>query len=53
MRLVRAVIVPSLTAAFVLSAAPAGIAQTDRAAVVKTYADIGQAMYEATRSRST
>ena len=46
MRLVRAVIVPALAAAFVLSAAPDGIAQTDRAAVVKTYADIGEAMYE-------
>ena len=52
MRLVRPAIVAALAAAFVLSVAPNGIAQTDRASVVKTYADIGQAMYEDALARA-
>ena len=52
MRLVRAAIVAGLAATFVLSATRDGIAQTDRADVVKTYADIGQAMYEDALARA-
>jgi hypothetical protein len=44
--------VAALAATFVLSAPPDGVAQTDRAAVVKTYADIGQAMYEDALARA-
>ena len=52
MRLVRAAIVAALAATFVLSVTPDGVAQTDRADVVKTYADIGQAMYEDALARA-
>jgi putative iron-regulated protein len=52
MRLVRAAIVAGLAATFVLGATRDGAAQTDRADVVKTYADIGQAMYEDALARA-
>src|SRR6185295_14909507 len=52
MRLVRAAIVAGLAATFVLGATRDGAAQIDRADVVKTYADIGQAMYEDALARA-
>ena len=52
MRLVRAAIVGGLAATFVLSVPPKGAAQTVRADVVKTYADIGQAIYEDSLARA-
>jgi uncharacterized iron-regulated protein len=52
MRLVRGAIVAGLAATFVLCAARDGAAQTDRADVVKTYADIGQATYEDALARA-
>jgi putative iron-regulated protein len=52
MRLARAAIVAALAATCVLGAPPDGAAETDRAAVVKTYADIGQAMYEDALARA-
>ena len=52
MRVVRAAIVAGLAATFVLSATRDGVAQTDRADVVKTYADIGQAIYEDALARA-
>ena len=52
MGLVRAAIVAGLAATFVLGATRDGAAQIDRADVVKTYADIGQAMYEDALARA-
>ncbi len=52
MKLVRAAIVAGLAATFVLGAMRDGAAQIDRADVVKTYADIGQAMYEDALARA-
>ena len=52
MRLVRPAVVAALAATCLLSAAPDGAAQTDRADVVKTYADIGQATYEDALARA-
>ncbi len=52
MRFVRAALVAGFAATFVLSAPPPGVAQTDRADVVKTYADIGQAIYEDALARA-
>jgi putative iron-regulated protein len=52
MRLVRPAIVATLAATFVLSGPLDGAAETDPAAVVKTYADIGQAMYEDALARA-
>jgi putative iron-regulated protein len=52
MRLVRAAIITGLAATCVLSGPPDGGAQTDRAGVVKTYADIGQATYEDALARA-
>jgi uncharacterized iron-regulated protein len=52
MRRVRAAIVAGLAAAFILGAPRDGGAQVDRGDVVKTYADIGQAMYEDALARA-
>ena len=52
MRLVRAAIVAGLAATFVLGVPRKGAAQTARADVVKTYADIGQAIYEDSLARA-
>jgi putative iron-regulated protein len=52
MRRSRAGIVAGVAAAFVLSATPGGAAPIARADVVKTYADIGQAMYEDALARA-
>ena len=52
MRLVRAAALAGLVATFVLGAARDGAAQTARADVVRTYADIGQAMYEDALARA-
>src|SRR5262245_26255534 len=52
MRLVRAAITAGLAAACVLSGPLDSGAQTDRAGVVKTYADIGQATYEDALARA-
>jgi putative iron-regulated protein len=50
--LVRAAIITVFTATVVLGAPPHGVAQIDRAEVVRTYADIGQAVYEDALARA-
>jgi putative iron-regulated protein len=52
MRRIGAAIVATLVASCVLGATRSGVAQTDRAEVVKTYVDIGQAGYEDALARA-